>query len=414
MNEVRKIVRCSFCGKSARSVRKLIAGPPGVHICDECVRLCREIIEESPASDEETVTFSDMRPRAISAYLDEHVIGQQRAKRALSVAVYNHFKRLRHQDDEDADGDEVELSKGNILMIGPTGTGKTLIARTLASKLGVPFTIADATTLTEAGYVGEDVESIVKNLWLAANRDPELAGKGIVCIDEVDKIARAGATPSMVRDVGGEGVQQALLKVLEAQKVQIPPEGSRNRPQQEFIEVDTTNILFVCCGAFEGLEDIVERRLASAQIGFGASAKRAKTDRSEILKHVRAEDLVKFGLIPEFVGRLPIIVALDALTEDDLVEILWKPKNALVKQYQRLFELQGVKLTFEEQALHAIVEQALRRKTGARGLRSIIENVMLEIMYELPELHDVTECIITKETVREGAEPTLIRDESAA
>ena len=433
MNDVKQIVRCSFCGKSSRSVKKMIAGPDGVNICDECVRLCRDIVREAPVADTDTVTFADMRPHAISAFLDEHIVGQKRAKVALSVAVYNHYKRIRETEQQrDARSSnvratdarklttaseapaEVELSKGNILMIGPTGTGKTLIARTLARKLGVPFTIADATTLTEAGYVGEDVESIVKNLWLAANRDPLLAGQGIVCIDEVDKISRSGSSPSSVRDVGGEGVQQALLKVLESQKVSIPPEGARNRPQQEYIEIDTTNILFVCCGAFEGLEELVQRRLSRSSIGFGAPVHKTRAHRSEVMKQIRAEDLVKFGLIPEFVGRLPVIVTLDDLEHADLLEILWRPRNALVKQYQRLFALEGVKLTFEREALVAIVDQAIDRRTGARGLRSIIEHVMLDIMYELPSMTGVEECVITEDVVRNGAAPVLRPGETAA
>ncbi len=392
----------------------MIAGPDGVHVCDDCVRLCREIIDEdAPRAGAGTLTFADMRPQAIRAFMDEHVVGQDRAKTVLSVAVYNHFKRIRTDNPVEDDG--VELSKGNILMIGGTGTGKTLIARTLAKKLGVPFTISDATSLTEAGYVGEDVESIVKNLWLAAGRDPVLAGKGIVCVDEVDKISRGGGSAASVRDVGGEGVQQALLKVLESQKVQIPPEGSRNRPQQDFIEVDTTNILFVCCGAFQGLTEIVERRLSSSSIGFGSNqAARTKRDRSEILKEVRAEDLTKYGLIPEFVGRLPVIVTLDDLSSSEMVEILWRPKNSLVRQYRRMFELEGVKLKFHHEALVSIVAEAMRRKSGARGLRSILESIMLDVMYELPSLDNIRECVITEECVTERARPLLIPGRTAA
>ncbi len=400
-------VRCSFCNKHAREVLKMIAGPDGVHICDECVRLCRNIIdEEHPNEVEAETTFASMRPAAIKAYLDEHVIGQERAKRALSVAVYNHFKRIR----DDAHDDDIELSKGNILMIGPTGSGKTLLARTLARRLGVPFTMADATSLTEAGYVGEDVESIVKNLWLQANRDPELAGRGIVCIDEVDKISRSGSSPSSVRDVGGEGVQQALLKILESQAVMIPPEGARGRPQQDLVQIDTTNILFVCCGAFQGLDEIVERRVARSRIGFGADFDRVRIDRARLLQQVRAEDLVRFGLIPEFVGRLPVIVTLDELEARDLVEILWKPRNALVRQYKRMFELEGVKLKFHHEAMVAVVTEALARGAGARGLRAILERVMLDIMYDLPSLRGVRECVVTAETIADGTPPLLLHD----
>jgi ATP-dependent Clp protease ATP-binding subunit ClpX len=410
-------VRCSFCGKDSRNVRKLIAGPENVHICDECVRLCQEIIHEDGSDeDHSAVTFADMRPSAIRKYLDEHVVGQDRAKVTLSVAVYNHFKRLRRAEEEreEESDDPVELAKGNVLMIGPTGSGKTLVARTLAQKLGVPFTIADATTLTEAGYVGEDVESIVKNLWLAAGRDADLAGQGIVCIDEVDKIARSGSSPTSMRDVGGEGVQQALLKVLESQTVNIPPEGSRNRPQQEFIEIDTTNILFICCGSFEGLEEVVKRRVDRSSIGFGAALSKNDESKSEIMQHVRAEDLVKFGLIPEFVGRLPVVVTLDELSEEEMVEILWRPKNSLIKQYKRLFELEDVILEFDDDALVEIVRLARRRKAGARGLRSVIENVMLDIMYELPSMDNVETCRITAETVRDGSEPILLPKEDDA
>lgn len=410
-NEIRSIPRCSFCGKSARNVKTLVAGQgdSGVQICNACVTLCKGIVDDGPVATEPTATFADMRPKAIREYLDLHIIGQSRAKIGLSVGVYNHFKRIRDNALEDDDLDDAtELSKGNILMIGPTGTGKTHIARTIAQKLGVPFTIADATTLTEAGYVGEDVESIVKNLWLAANKDADLASQGIVCVDEVDKIARAGASAGSVRDVGGEGVQQALLKIVEGQVVTFQPDGARGRPQAEPIEVDTKNVLFICCGAFVGLEDIVQRRLSHTQIGFGATTKKAPLTRSEILQRVRGEDLVQFGLIPEFVGRVPVVVSLDELTERDLVEILWKPKNAIVKQYQRLLELQGVKLRFETDALDAIVKRALERKSGARGLRAIVEDVMLEVMYELPSLKTIGECVITAASVNEGARPLLL------
>lgn len=404
-------IRCSFCGKDAKEVAKMIAGPDGVHVCNECVTLCREIIDEDlPKPVESTESLSNMRPPAIRAYLDEHVIGQDRAKKALSVAVYNHFKRIRDDDEED----DTELSKGNILMVGPTGSGKTLIARTLARKLGVPFTMADATTLTEAGYVGEDVESVVKNLWLAAGKDAELAGKGIVCIDEVDKIARSGGSASSMRDVGGEGVQQALLKVIESQQVNIPPEGSRTRPQQEFIQVDTTNILFICCGSFDGITDIVEQRTAASSIGFGADFEKKEAKKSELLAQVTPHDLTKFGLIPEFVGRLPVIVTLDELDETQMVEILWKPRNALVRQYRRLFEFEGIKLKFHHEAMIAVVAEAIIRGSGARGLRAILEEVMLDIMYEIPSLDDVIECVITEECVVDKAPPLLIRKKQSA
>jgi ATP-dependent Clp protease ATP-binding subunit ClpX len=403
-------VRCSFCGKDAKDVRKLIAGP-SVHICDECVRLCREIIDEDQQGDDPSADgLVSMRPRAIKEFLDEHIVGQDLAKTTLAVAVYNHYKRIQatQEEDEDDEDDGVELTKGNILLIGPSGVGKTLMAQTLAKKLDVPFAMADATSLTEAGYVGEDVESVIKNLWLAADRVVERAGNGIVCIDEIDKVARRGDTPSATRDVGGEGVQQALLKLIESAKVMIPPEGSRNRPQQEFIQVDTTNILFICCGSFEGLDQIVERRLGKSAIGFGADFSQRDRKKVELLKHARPEDLVKFGLIPEFVGRLPVVVPFDELTEEDLLEILWKPKNSLVAQYTRLFELDGVKLRFHDEALQAIVKESIVRNSGARGLRSIIEEVMLDIMYDLPSLNDVRECIVTEETVKNGEQPLLV------
>ena len=402
-------MRCSFCGKEAKDVRKLIAGPK-VHICDECVQLCREIIDEDQARDKQTVqALSDMRPRMIKEYLDEHIIGQDLAKITLSVAVYNHYKRIRARAEEpDSEKGDVELSKGNILLIGPSGCGKTLMAQTLAKRLDVPFAMADATSLTEAGYVGEDVESVIKNLWIAADRNVERAAHGIVCLDEVDKVARRGDSPSATRDVGGEGVQQALLKMIESQKVMIPPEGSRNRPQQEFIQVDTTNILFICCGSFEGLAPIIERRLGQSGIGFGAEVERKDKKASDFLEFVRPEDLVKFGLIPEFVGRLPVLVPFDELTEADLLEILWKPKNSLVAQYKRLLELDNVNLRFHDEALVAIVQEAIARNTGARGLRAIIEEVMLDIMYDLPSLTDVRECVITEDVVRNREHPLLV------
>ncbi len=413
-------VRCSFCGKEARDVRRLIAGPK-VHICDECVSLCREIIEEDRQREpERSQGIEEMRPKVIKAFLDEHVVGQERAKRALAVAVYNHYKRIKADEIEDDleekidPEDEVELTKGNILLIGPTGSGKTLMAQTLAKMLDVPFTIADATSLTEAGYVGEDVENVIKSLWLAADRDVERASRGIVCVDEIDKLGRKGDSASSTRDVGGEGVQQALLKMVESSNVMITPEGSRNRPQQEFIQVDTTNILFICCGSFQGLTEIIGRRIGESRMGFGADVTQ-KTDMSNaILHHVRPSDLNKFGLIPEFVGRFPVIVTFDELSEDMLVDILWQPKNSLVKQYQKLFELEGVKLRLNEEAMRAMVREAIKRKTGARGLRAIIEEVMLDIMYELPSLDNVRECVITEDVVMKKEKPMLVYEKQSA
>ena len=412
-------VRCSFCGKEARDVRKLIAGPK-VYICDECVSLCREIIEEDRQREPERGRrIEEMRPRMIKAFLDEHVVGQERAKRALSVAVYNHYKRIQADEIaermglEGLDEDETELTKGNILLIGPTGSGKTLMAQSLAKKLDVPFTIADATSLTEAGYVGEDVENVIKNLWLAADRDVERASRGIVVIDEIDKVSRRGDSPSTTRDVGGEGVQQALLKMVESSKVMITPEGSRNRPQQELIQVDTSNILFICSGAFAGLPEVIARRTGESRMGFGADVT-LKTEKSNsLMKHVRPEDLTKFGLIPEFVGRFPIIVTFDEPDEDMLMDILWMPKNSLIKQYQKLFEMENVKLRFHQEAMLAIVRRSIERRTGARGLRAILEEVMLDIMYELPSLDNVRECIITEDVVVNGEKPMLVYQEAS-
>jgi ATP-dependent Clp protease ATP-binding subunit ClpX len=409
-------VRCSFCGKEARDVRKLIAGPK-VYICDECVSLCREIIEEDRQKEPTTGRrIEEMRPRMIKQYLDEHVVGQERAKRALSVAVYNHYKRLQADEivaklEEEfalSPEDDVELTKGNILLIGPTGSGKTLIAQSLAKKLDVPFTIADATSLTEAGYVGEDVENVIKNLWLAADRDVERASRGIVVIDEIDKVTSGGSGPSNTRDVGGEGVQQALLKMVESSKVMITPEGSRNRPQQELIQVDTSNILFICSGAFAGLPDVIARRVGESQMGFGADVDRKTEKSNSLLKHTRPEDLTRFGLIPEFVGRFPVIVTFDEPDEDMLMDILWMPKNSLIKQYQKLFEMEGVKLRFHQEAMLAIVKRSIHRQTGARGLRAIIEEVMLDIMYEIPSLEGVCECVITEDVVTKGERPILV------
>lgn len=415
-------VRCSFCGKEARDVRKLIAGPK-VHICDECVSLCREIIVEDQDAEpeQEDKGLEEMRPKRIKEFLDDYVIGQDPAKRAISVAVYNHYKRIKAEelteelgDELDEDERDIELTKGNILMLGPTGSGKTLMAQSLAQKLDVPFTISDATSLTEAGYVGEDVENVIKNLWLAADRDVEKASRGIVCIDEIDKATGRGSSPSSTRDVGGEGVQQALLQMVESNEVMITPEGSRNRPQQEFITVDTTNILFICCGSFDGLADIIARRIGESRMGFGAEVEKKENDPSALLEYARPQDLIEYGLIPEFVGRFPVIVSFDELTEDMLLDILWKPKNSLVKQYKKLFELENVNLRFQEDAKRAIVQQAIERKTGARGLRSIMEDIMLDIMYELPSLQNARECVITEETVLEGDQPMIVYEKKSA
>ena len=398
-------IKCSFCGKSRSDVKKLISGPK-VFICDECVALCNDILTKEDRKAERSYP----KPREVFDALEQYVIGQQRAKKTLSVAVYNHYKRLATAS-RPAD---VELAKGNILMLGPTGVGKTLLAETLAKKLDVPFAMTDATTLTEAGYVGEDVESVIQALYRAAGNDPKKAARGIVCIDEIDKIARRGTGPSPTRDVSGEGVQQALLKLLEGRQVTISPGGNRGRPQQESVQIDTTNVLFICTGAFNGIEEIVRRRLGDRGIGFGATVKPPEEDLDSIRALVRTEDLIKYGMIPEFMGRLPVIVSVDSLSVDDLVDVLWRPKNSLIKQYQFLFRLEGVKLSFTDGALRAIAKESQRRKSGARGLRSILEEVMLDIMYELPSLKDVTECIIDEQTVVSGGQPVLIRNEKAS
>jgi len=397
---------CSFCGKRRREVRKLISGPR-VFICDECVALCNDIIAKEEAQERPKYP----RPKEITDELDRYVIGQPRAKKALSVAVYNHYKRIGSR----GKASETEIQKGNILLLGPTGCGKTLLAQTLAKKLDVPFAIADATTLTEAGYVGEDVESVIKALYRNAGGDGEKAARGIVCIDEIDKIARKGGGPSVTRDVSGEGVQQALLKILEGKTATVTPDGARNRPQQELVQIDTTDILFVCTGSFNGLEEIVRRRVGERGLGFGAKLEnRNDSDKDQLRSMARTEDLVKYGMIPEFMGRLPIIVSCDALGVDALTEVLWKPKNALAKQYERLFEMESVKLRFTEDALRAIAQEAHRRKSGARGLRAIIEEVMLEIMYEIPSLTGVRECVVNAEVVVNRQRPVLIREKKAS
>ena len=413
-NDIPKNVRCSFCGKAQENVKKIVAGP-GVYICDECIELCNSIIENEIYEEDENYTLDGLEkipsPKEIKEILDEYVIGQENAKKTLSVAVYNHYKRIAHE--EESDKDDVEIQKSNILRVGPTGCGKTLLASTLAKILNVPFAIADATTLTEAGYVGEDVENILLKLIQAADGDIQKAEKGIIYIDEIDKITRKSENPSITRDVSGEGVQQALLKIVEGTVASVPPQGGRKHPHQELLQINTENILFICGGAFEGLEDIIKNRTGKKSIGFGTQIQSTKeVGRYEVFEQLLPQDLLKFGLIPEFIGRLPIVATLKELDKEALKKILTEPKNALVKQYKKLFEMDDVELEFKPEAINAIVEKAIERKTGARGLRSIIEDIMRDVMFDIPSNPNIEKCIITEKTVLENSEPEVVINEN--